>query len=658
LKRISWLICIASIFGGIVVFEETKAQQRVVEALQDTLVIVNSDVKRVDVLNTIAEKAMEYDLSLAEISAFDARQIADSIGYKAGIANADRWLGKVLSAKGKTPEALDYFMDALVLFKDLGDSVEMADIYKNLANVYSNNGNSREAMRYYGISMGIYKSLKHLEGQSAILNNIGTIYLTLSDADSALHFLNQSRLSSLETRNNSLLATNYSNMGYAYAIKQEYDTAIMYYQKSYEIARDLDAKETMSTARLNIGDTYMYQEEYDLAEENVRAGLAISEAEGYIYNTYIGYYTLGEINERRGRFKESLNWFRKAEEINTDLTSSATINALMDVQSRQLEEAQAREIERINTLNAERIQSERIKNLLYMSLAILALVILLGITYYYKRQHSNMLKIAKQHEEIRQQKMQLEEQADKIAQVNSVLTQRNKRLRELNEDKSYMMSVVAHDLKSPLNQINGLANVIKLEPDRLSKSQMECLDNIDNASSRLKKLIDKILEGRNAKKLETNINIQPVDLTKMAREVMNDFETLASTKKISLHTVSSLNGTKVMADKHYLRQVLDNLISNAIKFSPLGKEIELNLSDNGDKAVAAVIDQGPGIAENEKDKLFKEYAVLSAKPTGNESSTGLGLAITKNYVEQMGGEIWCESAEGHGACFKVAIQKA
>ena len=634
------------------------AQHEVVQALEDSLATAESDQRRIDILNSLAVNSFEYDLALSQNWAEEAKELAGSIGYQAGIADANRWLGKIYNAKGKTPESLEFFMNALAVYEAMEDSVELADIYKNLANVYSNNGNNHEAMRYYNISMDIYKSINDRRGESAILNNIGTVYLSMNNADSALYYLNQSRLSSIEVQDKRILATNYTNMGYAYAIMEDFPKAIEYYMKSYEIASELNGKETMSTALLNVGDSYMYLGEYDKAEQSVREGLEISESEGYIYNNYIGYYTLGEINELREDYKESLNWYHRAEGLKEELTNSATINALMDVQSKQLEAAQAREIERINILNSERIEKERVKNLLFLSLAILALVVLLGITYYYKRQHANLLKIAAQNEEINLQKEQIEEQSAKIRQVNDILTQRNKRLRELNEDKSFMMSVVAHDLKSPLNQINGLANVIKLEDDRLSESQKECLENIDNASSRLKDFIDKILEGRNASKLSTNLKVEKVDIDKMAVDLVNDFTTVASLKDIKLHTINNKNGSKVKADKLYLRQVLDNLLSNAIKFSPPGQEVELILKDEGDSVVATVLDNGPGISEEEMDKLFKEYAVLSAKPTGNESSTGLGLAIAKNYVEQMGGKIWCESKKGHGASFNVSFEKA
>jgi signal transduction histidine kinase len=658
LKNIGWLLKITMLLtimaGGCYVY----GQNAKIAALQDSLALVTDPNIKVNILNAIAGEASEFDIDLSLATAHEARKLGLSEGYLHGVATANMWLGKGNALKGKTAESLHNLMDALKVYQNLADSLGMAHIYKYLANVYSANDNDREAMRYYKEAEEIYAALGAVEGISAILNNIGTIYLSFNKPDSALYYLNQSRLSYREIQDESGLATNYTNMGIAYALKGDYEKAVEHYMKSYKLASKINARETMSTSLLNVGDGYMNLGQFDKAEQNVKKGLAISEKEGYKNNTYIGYYTLGEIYEKRGDYKESLEWYHKAEDLFDELRSSAASRAMMDVQTMQLEQAQSREIERLNAINEERIQSEKFKNLIYLLLAIFALLALLGLTYYYMKRHKAALKIAMQNKEISSQKEQIELQSAKIKQVNSTLRERNKKLRELNEEKNYMMSVVAHDLKSPLNQINGLANVIKLDEQNLNETQKECLNNIDVASKRLSEMVNKILDSRNVDRKTDNLQIEPVDIDKMAGEVLKDFSNAAGNKKIVLNKNSNKNGTLVKADKHYLRQVLDNLVSNAIKFSPAGKKVALNIKDDDDKVLAEVIDEGPGISNEDKEKLFTEYAVLSAKPTGGETSTGLGLAIAKNYVEKMGGEIWCESDFGHGAVFKLKLERS
>ncbi|MBD1209646.1 MAG: sensor histidine kinase [Ignavibacteria bacterium] len=119
----------------------------------------------------------------------------------------------------------------------------------------------------------------------------------------------------------------------------------------------------------------------------------------------------------------------------------------------------------------------------------------------------------------------------------------------------------------------------------------------------------------------------------------------------------------ILADEFALHQVFDNLISNAIKFSPKWSKVVVrmvrHLSESGEAKVRIEIqDEGPGLTEQDKLKLFSKFARLSAKPTGQESSTGLGLSIVKRLVEAMGGQVWCESEHGKGATFIVEFMEA
>lgn len=644
------------LFVLIICSQSLRAQHEIVKALQDSLSETNDLNLKVDLLNEIAEESFEIDIHLSLSSAQKADNLADSIGYKLGSAKANIWLGKCESTRARYPKALDHLLEALDIYLEEQDSLEIADIYKNLANIYSNHENDKEAMRYYNQAMEIYESIGDASGKGAIMNNIGTVYLYIEDKlDSAYYYLDQSRLINLELNDKSALAINYINIGYVFAMREDYDSAIEYWQKCYDIAEGIDIKETMSTALINMGDTYMYLGDYSKAEQSVQAGLEIAASEGYRYNEYIGFYTLGEINERKEDYKESVKWYLKAEVVYNELRNSETLSALMDVQTRQLEAAQKREIDRIQAINEERLQTERFKNLWYLSTSVLTLLLLLGFAIYFRKRHKSAVKIQVQNVEIKKQKSQIEEQSKKLQSVNSTLRERNKKLRALNEEKNHLMSVVAHDLKSPLNQINGLANVIKLDEGNLNDSQKECLDKIDVASGRLSNMVGKILNSRNVDLKEESLDIEPIDVEEMTADIINDYGTEAEKKEININQDFKSNGAKVMADKHYLRQVLDNLISNAVKFSPKGKDIHINLTSDDKFITAEVIDEGPGLTEDDKSMLFEEYAVLSAKPTGGETSTGLGLAIAKNYVEKMEGEIWCESEFGKGATFKIKL---
>lgn len=614
--------------------------------------------QKVDIYIKLADVLIDVDLDQAIDYATQAKKLATEISYPFGVANANKWLGKGLTVKGDYLNSLECLLAALTTYTDLADTLEIANVHNYLGNVYFYNGNALEANRYYIIAGNMYAGLKNTKKSAGIQNNVGILFLNKEEPDSALYYLNRAMLSNLEIKNDEGLATNYINIGYAYADKREFEEAITFYNKSLDIARQLGNKTDEITAHLNIGDSYMNLKKYDSSRLYVAAGIRGAEEQGHKLGQYTGYYTMGEINEQEGNFEEALSWYKKAEVIHEELNNPATQTALINLQTSQLEKAQLNEIERITLLSEEKLRSARLKNLLLLVLAASVLLLLLGTSYFLLRRHKTALKISIQNKRITQQKDKIFQQARDISVVNETLKDRNISLRKLNDEKNYLMNVVAHDLKSPLNQINGLASVIKLDESNLTETQRECLDNIYVASDRLSKMINKILNAEVIETSEGNIVLEKIDVKALAEETISNFSTLADNKNIQLSRHFDEGPAVIFADKQYLHQVFDNLLSNAIKFSPHQKSIELKVRSSNGTVIAEFNDNGPGLSDEDKQNIFKEYAVLSAKPTGNETSTGLGLSIVKKYVDSMGGEVWCDSEEGVGASFKLKFSKA
>ena len=141
----------------------------------------------------------------------------------------------------------------------------------------------------------------------------------------------------------------------------------------------------------------------------------------------------------------------------------------------------------------------------------------------------------------------------------------------------------------------------------------------------------------------------------VVKYVVDDYRTRAEAKNITLH-LENTDEAKVFADESMTMQVLENLISNAVKYSPKGKNIFVRvLSPSSSFARVEVQDEGPGISSEDMQKLFGKFVRLSAHPTGDEHSTGLGLSIVKKMVEAMHGRVWCESELGQGAKFIVEL---
>jgi len=248
-------------------------------------------------------------------------------------------------------------------------------------------------------------------------------------------------------------------------------------------------------------------------------------------------------------------------------------------------------------------------------------------------------------------------------QVNRVLLeqqetieQRNNELKKLNEEKNELIKVLAHDLRSPLSNIQGCSLMLS-EDKSLQDDSAKMIDIIGDASNRIKSMISKILDVEAIESGNRNLQLEIVSPDLVIQQIIHQNSDKARRKKITVKLLEGPN-LKVLADRFYLVQVLENLLLNALKFSNENSEVFFEVKKYEDKVRIVIQDQGPGISDEDKQKVFKKFARLSAKPTGGEESVGLGLSIVKKYTEMMGGGVSFETELGMGTSFFVDLKQA
>jgi signal transduction histidine kinase/ligand-binding sensor domain-containing protein len=256
-------------------------------------------------------------------------------------------------------------------------------------------------------------------------------------------------------------------------------------------------------------------------------------------------------------------------------------------------------------------------------------------------------------QEIQQKNTKLELQKNEIELKNTILEQNNKDLFELNEEKTYVLEVVSHDLRSPINQIKGIASLFRLTSSNLTDEQKENIVKIFKATERLTTMISKILNANSIESRKIDLKMELVNVTEVVPTVVESFAQSAKEKNITLHVSNDSRDLYSSLDKHYFIQILENLISNAIKFSEFNKRIFVRIVEKNERVLIQVEDEGPGLSADDMKKLFGKFQKLSAKPTGGEQSIGLGLSIVKKYVDAMNGEVSCESSLGKGTTFTI-----
>jgi two-component system sensor histidine kinase/response regulator len=233
-----------------------------------------------------------------------------------------------------------------------------------------------------------------------------------------------------------------------------------------------------------------------------------------------------------------------------------------------------------------------------------------------------------------------------------------RRLKKLAADNEESLGMLIHDLKNHLVGLNMSASLLcdgNGSPDDHYRRLM--LENISRSSSQMLSFVNQFLANA-PNKGALDIQLEPVCLSEAAARSVQQFQEAARRKDLVVHALLPGEGAMVQADPSALSRVLDNLVSNAVKFSPPGKQISVVVRPAASYVECQVQDQGNGFTRDDKDRMFRLYEKLSSRPTGGESSAGLGLRIVKKLVEAMRGEVACESTAGSGARFTVRLPRA
>jgi signal transduction histidine kinase len=232
-------------------------------------------------------------------------------------------------------------------------------------------------------------------------------------------------------------------------------------------------------------------------------------------------------------------------------------------------------------------------------------------------------------------------------------------LEDLNNDKNHFIGVVSHDLRSPLNSVMVLSEFMKDDPEMIDAETAKEYGSIIYSSTRqMQHLLNNMLDVNKIESQTAKVTTRQLQLEETLKSAYSTLSVLGKDKNIE--TTLTIDGQlpPVLADENAVYRILENLVNNAYKFSTKGSKVHITAREIGSQVELGVADEGPGLSELDKSKLFKKFEKLSANPTANEKSTGLGLYIVKNLVQQMNGTILVKSEQGKGTTFKVLLNKA
>lgn len=250
-------------------------------------------------------------------------------------------------------------------------------------------------------------------------------------------------------------------------------------------------------------------------------------------------------------------------------------------------------------------------------------------------------------------KKKLDAKTSELETLNTRLEKKNKSLNDLMKEKNELIQILVHDLKSPLSNIKMLSYLFQ---EFSTDPESEELIVIFNKSlGDVFHLIEQMEILNSVENFPINNYIEEFNLTEFLKENIRNFNSVAESKSIKLNFNCTDESIMIKTDQNFLKRILNNLISNALKFSDFNKSVIITLLKKDSQFIISVKDEGPGLSLADQEKLFGKFSKLSNKPTNNESSSGLGLFIVNELVKNLKGSVKVESALNEGSTFSVIL---
>ncbi len=575
---------------------------------------IKSQSKSLNLIGVVYRNQGNYDIAISSYK--KALRLSEEAEDSAQIAFSKNNIGGIYRLQGNYSVALKYILDALKIFERLNDKSGISFCTINIGIIYWRQQNYNKALDYLNYTLRIREEIKDMPGGALALNLIAEVHFDLADIETALEYYKQVEKKYEEINNKKGLADAWGGLGKVYYYKKSYKLALEYRLRALRMANEISYLEGQITNYNNIGRIYAQLKNYKEAEHSFNRALNLAAKTEIIDSQIECYKYLAEYNEIKKDYKQSLIYAWKYHTLRDSVLNFQNSAFISQMES----DYQVEKIKRQNDLLVKDLELN-IKQRNYLFI-IAALVIGFTVVLYYF--------------------YQLKRRA-------------NLELRNLNAMKDKFFGIIAHDLRSPFNTLFGFTSILRDDYNKIDDyERKKLIKNIEDSGKQAYRLLENLLNWAQSQTDRLKINIQSVDLREIVLETFSVLKETAGNKQITLNTTVEENSF-VSCDEDMIKTVLRNLVTNAIKFSFHNNSVTVSIEDEENFKKICIEDNGTGIDDRIKEKIFSLESVYTSKGTDGESGTGLGLIICKEFVEKNGGKIWFESNNGKGTKFYFTV---
>lgn len=679
MKRLIFLAAFFAILTG-------HAQTKEIDSLAIQLAFQPQDTSKVDTSIHLIQalyKAKDYQKALSYIS--ETEQLSATINYTKGIAAANYFQALIYADKDDYFNAIDHFNKSKQLYTELHDALGVAKVNNSIGLIEIRRGNYQSGLLNSLSAIKIFENQNLHDDLSLAYNNLAKAYYKTNQFDKSLEF-NLKALNARERlKDSSGIKLSTKKIAILYSKRKEHRKAIEYYNAVLAMLNPETDQSLKGEILPRIGEEYLKFKDFDKAAEYLVEGLKFNRqakdkegilrtlnsmgqlnleqkntrlAEGQIQEAHrlaknVGnneellknYRLLMALDSTKGKFQSAFRWQREYYSLKQSLDQEH--QPLLPINTDSIEDILESEtsFDIPSTVNNTSVEStEQVKNLKLLSYGLIVafLIVLTFLLLIYLKRNSSI-----------KYTQELEEKNKQIQLQNEAIMAQKLDLEEINDVKDRLFSIVSHDLKDSISSIKAFLDLLK--DDSISKEEFnelipELSENADNASLLLFNLLNwSKSQLQNLEPHPELFNIQEVFHSKI-RLVEQKIEQ----KRIVL--IDESQRDFVYADHSMVEIIIQNLLTNAVKFSRVGDIITISNKEHNGKSLICVEDTGVGISKENLKKLFKQTNFTTVG-TKNEKGTGLGLTICKELVELNQGRIWVESTHNVGTKFYVELPK-
>ncbi|WP_179005342.1 tetratricopeptide repeat-containing sensor histidine kinase [Winogradskyella forsetii] len=563
-----------------------------------------------------------------------------------GVAKVSNSIGLIEIKRGNYAIGLQNSLSAISIFEKKYLKDDLSAAYNNLAEAYYKTNQIDKAIEFNFKALEVRKQIQDKDGIKASTKNIAELYSLLKEHRKAIEYYEKALDILNPNTDQDLRGEILPKLGSEYLRFNEYEKASEYLVEGLKYNRKQDNKEGILRALNAIGNLNLKNKKVKLAERQLNEAYEIAQKIDNKSQLLENYKLHIALDSTRGYFQNAFFWQNKFYGLRDSLSRIDQPVFPTKIDPLDLNEVKADAKDNINSTAQEpATTSSWINNSWVLYVAVFAFALLLGLLIY------SLLQTKSYKEDLDKQKTKF---AEEQARTDAIVEQTH-HLEEINQVKDKLFSIVSHDLKDSISSIKAFLDLLK--EDSISKDEFyelipELSENADNASSLLFNLLNwSKSQMQNLEPKAELFNIQDVFHAKIAL-----VEQKVEDKRIVL--IDESQRDFVFADRSMVEIVIQNLITNAVKFSRTGDVITISNNDVNGKSLICVEDTGVGIPKENIDKLFAAHKNFTTAGTKNEKGTGLGLSIAKDLVELNNGRIWVESTQNVGSKFFVELPKA